>query len=161
MARTELHGLLHIDEARIPEARDLPFLGLCFADDNGNVTVRRQSLNEIGVAATRYDAHERLWSFQLDLHDDDLPNADTEPAESFLKNLPLIDEQGMLVAREAWMDTPSWLVVVKDRNVIAKQIVADAEGDPGFVRLDDATALVESLAWPAGAAFFESLKLRA
>ena len=161
MARTELYGLLHVDEARIPEARDLPFLGLCFADEDGNVTVRRQSLNEIGVLASRYDAHERLWTFQLDLHDDDLPNADTEPAESFLKKLPLIGEHGMLVAREGWMDTPNWFLLVKDRNVIARQIVEHAEEDPGFVSLDDATALVQSLAWPAGAAFFESLKSRA
>ena len=52
----------------------------------------------------------------LDLDDDDLPNADTEPAKSFLKNLALIDEHGMLVAQEGWMDTPSWFVVVKDRS---------------------------------------------
>ena len=35
------------------EARDLPFLGLCFADDDGNVTVRPKSSNEIGVAESK------------------------------------------------------------------------------------------------------------
>jgi len=89
-----------------------------------------------------------------------LPNADTEPTKSFLKKLALIDEHGILVAREGWMDTPNWFVVVKDRRVVARHIVEHAEGEPAFVRLDDATALVRSLAWPAGAAFFESLKSR-
>lgn len=61
-----------------------------------------------------------------------------------MENLALIDEHGMLVAREGWMDTPNWLVVVEDRRVVARHIVEHAEGDPEFVRLDDATALVRS-----------------
>ena len=161
MSRTRLHGLLHVDEHRIAEVRELPFIGLCFADDEGNVTMRPQSLDDIGVAASQYDAHHRVWTFELDLHDDDLPNADTRLTRAFLKRLPLLHENGMLVARQDWMDTPDWLLLVSKGDVIERHIVGYGEKDPMFVHLDEATTLVQSLDWPLAAQFFRSLTTRA
>lgn len=161
MARTELHGLLPMEKRDVAATLELPFLGLCFCDDDGNVTMRPKSLKELGVSTSRYDAASRLWSFQLDLHDDDLPNADTKPTASLLKSLPLIGGRGLLVAREDWMKTPNWLMYVADGTVGERHIVECDEEDPRFVRLDRATSLVEALSWPAGLALWEALKQRA
>ena len=61
------------------------------------------------------------------------------------------------MAREDWKATPDWLLLVKDGNVIARHIVEHAQAVPQLVRLEDATSLVQSLAWPAGAALLNPL----
>jgi hypothetical protein len=82
MARTELHVLLAIEERDVAAACELPFLGLWFCDD-GNIAMRVKPLIELGVSKARYHVTNRLWSCQLDLHDDDFFNADTRPTEDF------------------------------------------------------------------------------
>ncbi len=160
MARTELHGLLPLEEHAVRDALNLPFLGLCFCDDDGNVTMRTKSLQEIGVPVSRYDAASRLWSFQLDLHDDDMHNADTRPTEEFLKRLALIEGVGMLATREDWMNIPNWLMFANKGKVIARQITDHNDDDEGFARMETARSLVAALSWPAGTAFFEALQSR-
>jgi hypothetical protein len=160
MSRTEIHGLVAIDENQIDTTCERPFLELWVVDEHDSTFRLPRSLKDLGLTRSACHAESRTWAFELDLHDDDWANADHEPLKAFLAEPPLLGKRGMVVVREDWKSVPDWLNTASGGVIDVKRIVERPEGDPDCVTLDEATELITNLNWPPAEALFDSLKSR-
>lgn len=138
MGRTFVAGAFAIGKDKLSTAMRAPFLGLGYANSLGQTRERVRSLKDLKATATRYDEVRGLCFFELELHDDDLPNASYEPLMTFLVSMPSVPGAVFIAARDAWQAAATWYALVLDGR--PQQLP--------FLEPATAAALLVRLAWP-------------
>jgi hypothetical protein len=138
MGRTFVAGAFSITKDRLSAAMRAPFLGLLYANLLGQTRERVRSIKDLKPTTTRYDEARGLCFFELELHDDDLPNASFEPLLQFLATVPSVPGEVFIAGRDDWQATASWYALVLD---------GEAQELP-YLEPAKAAELVTRLAWP-------------
>jgi len=159
MGRTHLAGALAIAKNQLRDAMKAPFLGLCSVGRGGNVVVRQRSIEDLEPRESRYDEARGVWFFELDLHDDDLPNASFDPLMKFLEAVPTVPGAAFVAARDDWQDEASWFALVLEGRAVGRRVTEGPIEAPHFVSRAQAMELVARLNWQPANEVLASLKL--
>lgn len=147
MGRTYLAGAVAIPKDQVRRVLKMPFLGLFYVGRGDTVRLRERSLKDLGARETRYDEARGIWFFKLELHDDDLHNANFDPLRKFIETVPAVPGGAFVASRDDWQDDVTWFAFVCDGRAVERRVSEMSTEDSQFVTPAQAKQLIAKLPW--------------